>query len=242
MKTRRNLARKPQVGPEGPTSNNPARDEVDSDSQRTRANMDTCLGIETSKRSMDCGGVDPTQGGDAGSGVPEGDIDLHVYQCRTNCVIHKGGDHENSEIALSALSMHHKDMARPRKSRAADPWKQRDRFMELVDQKVASGTPMPEIAKALGLRTTSSLDTAYRYDHRRIPKRPTIERAAAYFGVSQSEIYGDTDSQAMSPAKRLVHRSITKTLRDPHISDETAEKIWNAIELLIEEGKIPKPQ
>lgn len=91
--------------------------------------------------------------------------------------------------------------------------------MELVDQKVAEGVPLEDVARELGLETTASLESAYRYDHLRIPKRTTIEKAARYFGVAQSEIYGDTDLDA-DPAFATVMGVLGKGL-----SDEWKEKL-----------------
>ena len=141
-------------------------------------------------------------------------------------------------------------MARPRKPREADPWRQRDRFIALADADVAEliSKGMSEddayqtVAIAIGLKTGASLKTAYRHDHRRKPKRPTVELAAQRWGVLESEIYGTESHRELSPAKRLVRQSVTKVLTDVNTSDEDAERIWNAIEGLMEAGKIPKPR
>ncbi len=81
-----------------------------------------------------------------------------------------------------------------------DPWKQRDRFMELVDAKIASGATVEEIAQAIGLKTVRSLVHGYRYDHARMPKRTTIQLAARYFGVSETEIYGEDPAEISQEA------------------------------------------
>jgi len=81
-------------------------------------------------------------------------------------------------------------MARARKPRESDPWPQRLRFMELVDSMVEAGTPLEQIADALGLPTTKSLEVSYRSDFSRIPGRKTMEKAAALFKVNLWEIYG----------------------------------------------------
>ena len=78
-------------------------------------------------------------------------------------------------------------MKPPRESR---PWPQekRKRFAELLDAKLAEGVSYSEIAKALGLRSTRSLEHDWRYDKNRRPSRITLERASDYFQVSIFEI------------------------------------------------------
>lgn len=118
-------------------------------------------------------------------------------------------------------------MARPRKPREDDPWKQRDRFMELVDQKVEEGIPLSEIAKALGLSSTRSLEISYRHDRSRTPKRTTIVKAAQYFGVPQSEIYGDSEPHSEAGMARAFLVSGGMGSDDVEaLSDEQVIEAW----------------
>jgi len=89
-------------------------------------------------------------------------------------------------------------MSRPRKPRTEGPWPQRLRFLDLLEAKVQEFADegltrdgaLKRVAKILGLKSTNSLENSYRYDFSRIPKRPTMEKAATYFGVPLWEIYG----------------------------------------------------
>lgn len=112
---------------------------------------------------------------------------------------------------------------------------------ELMAQGMSEDAAFQTVAVAIGLTTGASLRTAYRHDHRRAPKRPVIKLAAARWGVDESEIYGATHDLP-SPAKRLARQSITKYLADPNTSDEDAEKVFNALQDLIEAGAIRKPR
>ena len=126
-----------------------------------------------------------------------------------------------SEIAVNRVYAENQFMPRPRKPRSEDPWKQRPRFCDLVDQSVAAGATLDEIAAALGLTSRRSLEISYRYDHSRIPKRTTIEAAAAYFGVPVSEIYGDDNTSEIQRARRMVEDAmgadVVATLTDEQV-------------------------
>jgi transcriptional regulator with XRE-family HTH domain len=164
-----------------------------------------------------------TDFGDLDGRVAFGHDDLHVIQYPTNWEISKGLSTKNREIAEIATNTQTYRMARPKKSREEDPWKQRDRFMALVDQKLAEGVPLVEIAHKLGLRTTDSLESKYRYDHSRVPKRSTIKLAAEYFKVLESEIYGDEVSEADRARAFLVSGGMgsdeVNSLTDKQVND-----------------------
>lgn len=187
---RGDLALAPEIGAERPAGDSAIGNVVDGRSKGARAHVDAVL-VKFRESPVDRPRMHPTGGGDSCSGMGLGQIDPHVLQYPTFWESCKRVCPENREIAENATNTDNLPMPRPRKPRETDPWRQRDRFMALVDAKVAEGVPLEEIARALGLRTANSLEKAYRYDHARIPKRKTIELAAAYFGVEQSEIYGD---------------------------------------------------
>lgn len=119
-------------------------------------------------------------------------------------------------------------MPRARKPRNLDPWPQRDRFIELVDAKAATGVSLAEIASALGLTTTSSLETAYRYDHRRIPKRTTLQRAAYYFGVPLSELYGEPVDDDFGNMMGVLGKNLTPEMRAAMIEMAKSGQIQGA--------------
>lgn len=81
--------------------------------------------VEIIKGPRHAGGVDAAGGGEGGAGDAVGERDLHVFKCRTKCEIRKGEYHRLSEIADLAINTHTQPMARPRKPREDDPWKQR---------------------------------------------------------------------------------------------------------------------
>lgn len=192
---RRDLAFKPEVRAQHPARNRACGRVVDGCGQWAGANMNAGFWVEVGKRTVHACGVHPAHSGDAGRTMTLRHLDLHAYQGRTFCVFVNHEQREKCEIADSGTNMQTYRMARPRKPRYDDPWKQRDRFMFLVDAKVKSGVPLEEVARELGLKTVNSLEVAYRYDHRRIPSRNTIKRAAKYFGVPESELYGEEDAQ-----------------------------------------------
>jgi transcriptional regulator with XRE-family HTH domain len=137
------------------------------------------------------GGDMDAAGGCEGLGrVSGGKLDSHDFHGRTFCNHVKTGNNSFSDLAKNATAGHDEPVSAPKKSPENDRWPQRRRFFELVDAKVASGVTLEEIAEAMGLETTNSLEVSYRKDRSRRPARTKIERAAEYFGVNISEIDG----------------------------------------------------
>lgn len=81
-------------------------------------------------------------------------------------------------------------MARSKNPELVDAWPQRSRFVELLDAKLSKGVAYEKVAKALGLRSTRSLEHEWRYDRSRRPGRKVLELAADYFGVNVWELDG----------------------------------------------------
>jgi hypothetical protein len=132
----------------------------------------------------------------------------------------------------------------------ARTWHQQQRLRELVDAKVAAGVSKLDQARGIGI-ALSSLITAYSGKDRE-PGRKTIRLMSVYYGVQQSELTDDPmaqipaidvdDSKKMSPAKRLIMRSVAQKISPEDVTDEDAERVWKAIDSLIEAGKIRPPK
>lgn len=139
---RRHLALAPDVWAQRPAGHGCAAGVVDGDGQGRPTDMHTRHRVEVVQGPRHAGRMDTAQVGKRGASHAMGQGDLHVLKCRTNCETRKGQSHKTSEIADLATNTHNLVMARPRKPRETDPWKQRDRFMELVDRKVDEGVPL----------------------------------------------------------------------------------------------------
>ena len=71
---------------------------------------------------------------------------------------------------------------------------------------------------------------------------------AAYYKVPISELTDDPGApiegidvektKKMTPAKRLIMQSVAQKISPDNVTDEYAEKVWRAIESLIDEGII----
>jgi len=94
----------------------------------------------------------------------------------------------NCGNAESGVLIYTSGMGRPRKAEQADHWPKRGRFVELLDAKLAGGATYEEIATALGLASTRSLEQEFRTKRR--PGRGTLELAAVYFDVDVWELDG----------------------------------------------------
>jgi len=234
---RRDLAFAPEVRAQRPAGDGTIRHMVDGGGKGPRAHVDAVL-VKFRESPVDCPRVDSAGCGNLGSGVALGQIDPHAIQYPTFWESRKRVSPENGEIAENATNTDNLPMPRPRKPRETDPWRQRDRFMALVDAKVAEGVPLKEIAHALGLRTANSLEKAYRYDHARIPKWKTIELAAAYFDVEQAEIYGDALPTTEADRARLFLVSTgmgsddVSTLTDEQVTDAWRVAVASAMAVL----------
>lgn len=205
---------------------------VDLNSQAATAGVNTGL-IKNSERTAHASGVNATHAGK--SQVLGGcNDDLHRSQYRTFREIRKSEDHVFCEIAENATNADTFGMAHPKKPREGDPWAQRPRFIELLDEKIKNGVPPEQIAKALKLKTTSSLDVSYRYDHARKPKRGVMELAAAYFGVPLAELYGETEPVTEIEKARAA-------VKDAHaggdISVFSDEQVLNAYKAMLAVAK-----
>lgn len=185
----------PDVGTKFPCGDSPLADPVQFGGQRGAAGMDERVRVELSDGTVDRSLADFAGFGKCRGNEPLGERDLHVIQSRTFRENSKGENHRNSVIVDKAKHAQTVRMARPRKPRELDPWPQRLHFFELVDAKLGEGLTLLDVAKALGLETASSLQTSYRHDFSRIPKRQAMEKAAALFGVPIWEIYGPKPSQ-----------------------------------------------
>jgi transcriptional regulator with XRE-family HTH domain len=81
-------------------------------------------------------------------------------------------------------------MGRPRNKDIQDVWPRRARFLKCLDAKLADGVTYAEIAEALELGSTRSLEHEWRYDRSREPGRNTLRLATVYFGKPPLEFEG----------------------------------------------------
>jgi hypothetical protein len=128
-------------------------------------------------------------------------------------------------------------------------WPQRDFFRSLVDAKLAIGISKEDQAKAMDI-AISSLVTHYSGD--REPGKGTLRKMVAYYNVELADLTDDPGAALpginsgelshLSPAKRLIMRSVAQKLSPDDVTDEQAEKVWRALDSLIEAGKIRPPR
>ena len=133
--------------------------------------------------------------------------------------------------------------------RMVKTWHQRDFFRALVDAKVQQGVSKEQQAREAGI-APSTLVTHYSGD--REPGKKTLKLIAAYYQVELSSLTDDPgapiegvspDAWArLTPAKRLVLRSVAQKIGPDDVTDATAQKVWRAIESLVETGKIKPPR
>lgn len=128
-------------------------------------------------------------------------------------------------------------------------WPQKQFFRSLVDKRVEAGISKEEQAKGIGI-ALSTFTTHYSGD--REPGKKTIRLMSEYYGVRTHELSDDPmepipgldleDIQSLTPAKRLIMRSVAQKIRPEDVTDETAEKVWKALDSLIDTGKIRPPR
>lgn len=225
---RRNLTNPPNVRAENPTRDFPIRSTMNFSRKGGAACVDPVL-IKHSKSSAHAPRVDSTSLGESHV-LSGGNDDLHEIQYRTFCEFGKREVHNLGEIAENAMNADTFRMAQHKKPRDGDPWAQRPRFIELLDEKIKNGTTPEEIAAALKLKTTSSLDVSYRYDRSRKPERKVMELAAAFFNVPLSELYGET-----APVTEI--EKARAAVKDAHaggdISSFTDEQVLNVYKAML---------
>ena len=226
----RDLTLAPNIRPESPCRDFSTGDVMKRNRKGRPADMNTSRGVEVIQCPVDAGRVDTAQFSQGFSGVGFGNLDPHETNVHTFCEISKGKTHKSGDIAESATLAHTSGMAAPKKPREGDPWKQRARFVELLDSKIGEGATLEEIASALLLKTTRSLEFSYRFDRSRIPKRNTMEAAAKYFGVPLSEIYSDDEfipSNESSEKAKVLASAMYQDLKElPEDQQEILYQLW----------------
>lgn len=119
----------------------------------------------------------------------------------------------SGDIAENAILTHSLSMGRPRKAEIEDVWLKRARWNELVDAKLLAGVTYQQIADALGLASTRSLEHEWRYDRTRRPGRGTMELAAPYFGVDLWEIDGPAGDAEFGNIMGILGANLTPETR-----------------------------
>lgn len=128
-------------------------------------------------------------------------------------------------------------------------WPQKQFFRSLVDAKLERGVSKQDQAENIGI-SYNTFVTHYSGD--REPGKKTIRLMAEYYGVRISDLTDDPlapipglsqeEIQALTPAKRLIMRSVAQKLSPEDVTDEAAEKFWKALDTLIDAGTIRPPR
>lgn len=128
-------------------------------------------------------------------------------------------------------------------------WPQKQFFRSLVDAKLEAGISKQAQADGVGI-SINTFVTHYSGD--REPGKKTIKAMAEYYGVRISDLTDDPlapipgmtseEIEALTPAKRLVMRSVAQKLSPEDVTDEQAEKVWRALDTLISAGTIRPPK
>jgi len=117
----------------------------------------------------------------------------------------KCGNAENADLTYTLK------MGRPRKAEHIDSWPKRSRFVALLDAKLAAGASYQEIAKALGLSSTRSLEQEFRTTRR--PGRNTLEKAAPYFEVNYWDLDGPASDDEFGYIMGILGKNLTTKAR-----------------------------
>lgn len=133
--------------------------------------------------------------------------------------------------------------------RMSKKWLQRDFFRALVDAKVETGISKEMQAQEADV-ALSTFITHYSGD--REPGKKTLHKFASYYQVELSALTDDPGSPVgrlnaddwanMTPAKRLILRSIAQKIAPDDVTDERATRVWKALDGLIEDGTIKPPK
>jgi len=186
--------RLPDVRAQLPALDRAVRGGLDPLGEVGTANMDAGL-VVLVESAVHAGNVDLAQVREGLGRQVSRENDPHAPNVAQSAMYARGIYRMGSEIVKSLVPAHHESMARPKNPELPDTWPQRARFVELLDAKLAEGVDLHEIAEALGLPKTRSLEHEYRYSKSRRPSRGTIELAAKYFGVSTRELDGPVDDE-----------------------------------------------
>ena len=196
---------------------------VDGDSQGGPTVVNT-FGIEIIQRPVHARRVNPARFGQIKDSKSGSDYDLHTKKHRIFCDKVKGQYRMVGEIAENAIFPHSSEMGKPRSSEISDVWPKRARFVELLDQKLEMAT-YEEIAVALGLKSTRSLEHEWRYDKSRRPGRKTLELAAPYMGVDIWEIDGPDGDEDFGNIMGILGRNLTPESRAAMIEMAKAAQV-----------------
>lgn len=104
-----------------------------------------------------------------------------------------------------------------------------------------------KLAKEIGIAASSFITY---YSGKREPGKKTLKLFSEYFNIPLSDLTDDPSSplpgvpaevmSQLTPAKRLLLRSVAQKIGPDQVSDEQAERIWKALDALVEAGVIPK--
>ena len=132
-----------------------------------------------------------------------------------------------------------------------DIWPLRKTFKKNISlYQKKTGKTQEQVALELGITVVHLRNCLYRKD-----KRMGIDvlgRAATLFGCDITEFVDNPNAELpgidpgemshMTPAKRLILRSVAQKLSPDDVTDEQAEKVWRALDALVEAGKIRSPK
>lgn len=134
-------------------------------------------------------------------------------------------------------------------------WKQREVLRRAADEVMTRKgwgiTPegKAKLAKEIGIAESSFITY---YSGKREPGKKTLKLFAEYFNIPLAELTDDPSApipgvpadvmKQLTPAKRLVLRSVAQKIGPDQVTDDQAERVWKALEALVEAGVIPKPK
>lgn len=132
--------------------------------------------------AVDRGQVDAAAFSQFFSAEAFGSLDHDTRRFALFAKVRKGSDRFSCEIAENAILPHHLKMAGTREKKE-ESWPKRTAFLAYLDKALAEGFTYTQVAEALRLRSTRSLEHEWRYDKDRRPGRKTLELAAEFFHV-----------------------------------------------------------
>ena len=132
-----------------------------------------------------------------------------------------------------------------------DVWPQRKNFRKRLDAYLKKNDLIQaDVAKMLGIELSHLRNALYRPEKRL--SLEVLQVACRVFGCHITEFIDnpneslpgidDGEMAHLSPSKRLIIRSVAQKLGQEDVTDESAEKVWKAIDSLIDAGKIRSPR
>ena len=234
LQSRGQLALRPKVRPQFPAGDQMAKRQaftVDGDSQFRPAVVDP-IHVKIIEGPIHAGRVDLAFLGEDRDTESGGEADFHGFKSRSFCETSKLESRLFCGIATPVGDPDTCTMDNPEIEDLLDPWEQRAFVVGLIDKKLEEGWSYEDLAKALKLRGTRSLENDWRYDKRRIPGRHSVTRLAEFFDLPETSIYKprvDPDQARFELARAII----STAMGDGAIETLSREQILNAAEVAL---------